>query len=116
MAETGYLHVEAGIVDQHHGIGLPGQDVLLAQAQVFCDAGGFCDNVRDSHDRAVPIMDHGRNPACSGHQVTAPEAEFRLRVAGPEPFEKIAAVQVAGSLARYQIKAHRRFISSVSVL
>ena len=107
-------HVEARIVDQDDDVGIPGQNVPLAFAQAPQQFAGLGDHVR-AHHGALAVV--GRQlRARRLHHLPAPAAQHRLRVFGAKALDKIAPVQVAGSLAGDQIVAHRRSISATSVL
>ena len=100
VAEGGDFHVEPGIIDKNHDIGLPCGYVLPAEFHIAQQLEALCEHFRETHDRTVAVMAHqlGGHPALLGgrlHHVAAPETYPRPLVLCGQTAHEIAAVQVA---------------------
>ena len=73
VGETGDLEVEAGVVYEDYGVGLPFENVFLAETQVAQDTAEPADDFYNAHHGIVPVVpDYGASD--SGHFPSAPEA------------------------------------------
>ena len=108
MAETGYLHVEAGIVDEHHHVRLPLQDIGFAVLQVAVYLAKAAKHVACAHHRS-PLVVAELGSSHGLHHLSAPEAYVRSRVFGQKALHEVAAVQVARGLAGYQVVLHNLY-------
>ena len=122
MGEAGDTHIEARVVDENHGIRLPGEQVALAAAQIAQQPPRLFEHFARPHHSTFLVMVH-QGAAYSCHFFSTPEAEFRLRVFGCKAAHKIGCVEVSGGLAGNQIVLHKlkpmfckRLNSSKSVL
>ena len=123
VAEAGYLHIEAGIIDENNYIWLPFQDVCFAVAQVSGDLTKAFEDIVKPHNCSGGVVAHF-DAANGFHEASAPEAKLRLWIFCNQALHQVAAVKVARCFARYEVVLHylsnprprRRSISTKSVL
>ena len=106
-AETGQTKVETGIVDQHEHVGSVGRHVALALLDLAEDRPQILQHFGKSHERRFLVV-HRQilRSAYGGHLVAAPEAEAGSGIGLQYALHQVRPVQVARSLAGYQIVFH----------
>ena len=76
MQEFGYVEIESGIVDEYDDIGLPADDVFLAQGHVAEDGPQMEQHGHEAHICQLTVMpEHGSS--YGPHHVAPDEAELR---------------------------------------
>ena len=105
MHVAGDAEVEAGIVDGDDYIGAPGTDVVTAEAHVAGDGTCVEHDGDDAHVGHLAVV-HDARPSDSAHEITAEEAELRLRVFVTQRRHQVRGVQVAGGFAGNEVVFH----------
>ena len=99
------LEVEAGVVDADDGVGVPAEDVLLAEADVAQHGAQVQHHFDEAHDGQVADVAL-RLSGGLRHGVAAPEAELRLRVLLAQGLDEVGPIEVARGLAGYDVVSH----------
>ena len=97
--------VEARVVDANDGVGLPLEDVLLAEAYVAEHGAEVAQHFDEAHDGQVADVAH-RRAGLVGHAVAAPEAELGSGVQLAQGVQEVGAEEVARGFAGYDIVLH----------
>ena len=99
--------VEAGVVHQNQGVGLPLHNVALAEGHVGKDGAQVEQDGNEAHVGQVAIMLHRRVAAHGSHQVAPKEAELRLRVFATQGRHQVRRMEVARGFAYNQVIFHK---------
>lgn len=123
MGFTGYLEVEARIIDQHHRVGAHGlrAHCINRHAKIRPNVGEMAQHFAESHIRHVTYVHQRSRPGSSSHKVTSEKREARALIDATKSTDEGCGMKVAGGFSgRYEVTHHSgddvlRFLSTMAV-